>query len=135
MVTLDLKKIITKSELDYRVVAENLFPNNKFAKVALDRVVEGKAFLDTNQLVKLAMLVGAPTVDDLFKNNGWKVSASPKKIIFIQDDYRAELDTVNWTARIFKKDSLCYEEEIIVKKSLVLSEYTEELNKIILKIK
>jgi len=59
MKKIDLKKIIENAGLDIKETAQHLFPNNKYAKLALDRVIKGDAFLDTNQISKLSNSVAS----------------------------------------------------------------------------
>lgn len=56
----DLNEIIAKYNPDLRVLADTLFPNAKFAKMALDRVIKYQALLDTDQVIALAEFLNVP---------------------------------------------------------------------------
>jgi hypothetical protein len=133
MKTINLKEIIEKQNLDTKEVAEQLFPNNKYPKLALDRVLSGKAFLDTNQMSKLSMLTGIP-IEKLYSGSEWKPSNQKGIHKFTNGEYVAELDTKTWITKIYKNDSL-FHEAIISDGSIALSVYLSELTSIINKNK
>jgi hypothetical protein len=68
MRTIDVKEIIEKHQLDAKEVAQQLFPGNKYPKLALNRVMAGSAQLDANQMSKLALLIGVQ-VSDLYSGS------------------------------------------------------------------
>jgi len=125
----DLNKIIETKNLDKADIAKQLFPENLYPMKALTRILDGKANLDTVQLSRLAAITGL-TFEELYGKTKWKSKADNQNIIFEQEDYRAELNTKTWVTKVFHKGSLLHE-EILNKSSIPLSEYLEELNKII----
>ena len=133
MKTFDLKEIIEKQNLVVKEIAKQLFPNNKYPKLALDRVLSGKAFLDTNQVSKLSMMTGI-SVEELYSGGCWKASTSKDKLKFTSGNFTAELDTETWITKIYHKDSL-FHEAVIHNGSIALSEYLTKLTNIINKHK
>ena len=125
---INLKEILVASGLDMTDVAKHLFPTNKYPKLALDRIIDGKAFLDSHQLSKLASMTGM-TVSDLYGGQ-WKQTSKGDIITFTCYSYRAELNTTTWIVKIFDNNSL-FHESIIVSGSTVLSELIGKLNSII----
>jgi len=134
MQTLDLKKIIETYSLDTREVAEELFPKNKYPKLALDRVLKGESFLDTTQLSLLSQMTGVP-IQFLFSNGAWKVT-SPNKgtVVFESEGYRAELDLDKWITKVYHKETL-FHEQLLHKGAIPLSDYLEQINLLITKNK
>lgn len=124
-----LKEILDASGLDMTEVAKHLFPTNKYPKLALDRIIDGKAFLDSHQLSKLASMTGM-TVSELYGGQ-WKQTSKGDTITFTSDTYKAELNTKTWIIKIFDNDSL-FHESLIVSGSTVLSELIGKLNLIII---
>ena len=100
MKTVDLKNLIENYELDQKDIAKNLFPGNKYPTLALNRVLSGEAFLDTNQTSKLALIIGVP-IESLYESSKWKGKRIEATHVFTNDDYRAELDLKNLTTKIF----------------------------------
>lgn len=131
MSKIDVGRIIKKAGLDKKDVADQLFPDNKFSHLALRRVIIGNGLLNSEQISKLASLSGM-TVSELFGPTEWRNFAQEGKIIFENNDYRAELDTVAWTTKIFHKGSM-FHEEIIHSKMVPLTDYLQNLDTVIAK--
>ena len=129
MKTLDIVKIIETHDLDVYELAKQLFPTVKYPKLALRRIFRGEAFLDTNQLSRLALMLGVP-IEKLFTNHKWSVKPKKNILLFTSDDYAAELNTVTMTTNIFSKGSI-FHEEMIHGGSITLGKYLDNLNQII----
>lgn len=129
MKTINLKEIIEKQNLDVKEVAEQLFPSNKYPKLALNRVLAGEAFLDTNQVSKLSMLTGIP-IENLYSGAEWKATNEKGIHKFTNGDYVAELDTKTWITKIYHKGSM-FHEAIIHDGTIALSAYLSELTSLI----
>lgn len=129
MKTINLSEIIEKQNLDVKDVAEQLFPSNKYPKLALDRVLKGEAFLDTNQVSKLSMLTGIP-IEKLYSGAEWKGSNEKGVHKFTNGDYVAELDTKTWVTKLYCNGSL-FHESIIHNGTIALSAYLNELTSLI----
>jgi len=130
MNTIDLKSIIEAKELDVNVVAQQLFPTNQYARLALNRVMAGKAELDASQISKLALLANM-TISDLYNNGGWKADSVDGIHKFTNGDFIAELNTNTWVTKVFHKNSLIHE-SVIHSKNVPLNEYISTLNNLIL---
>jgi len=131
MKTLDLKSIIDRNNLEVKEVAVELFPNNKYAKLALDRIIKGEAFLDTNQLSRLSQMTGI-TINELFEGGKWKLKSDDTMMTFEYGDFRAELNTSTWETKVYHKNSI-FHESVLSKRTISLKEYLSELNKLITK--
>ena len=127
---IDLQSIIGTYRLDQKEIAESLFPGNKYPALALKRVLSGEAYLDTNQVSKLALTIGVP-IEKLFSGAEWKGYCKGSTHTFTNGEYKAELDTQTWTTKLFHKDSLLHE-EILHSGSTPLSEYLSKLDELIL---
>jgi len=126
MKTINLKEIIEKSNLDINDVAIQLFPGNKYARLALNRILSGKAVLDADQISKLSLLANIP-ISQLYEN--WKATYNGDKGVhtFTYGDFTAYLDTNKWVTRIFHKNSK-FHESFIHSGSIKLSEFLDNIN-------
>lgn len=129
MKPIDLRKIIEKNGLDESEVALHLFPDNKFAKKALTRVLKGESELSATQISKLAFLLGTD-INSLFDSNAWKFKTNKDLIFFEKEGWKAELNVKTWITKVYKNDSL-FHEEVLTKSSIKLSEYLKFLNNLI----
>ena len=114
---IDLAKIIIKYNLNTDNVAEALFPNNKYKKSALDRILKGKATLDTNQINILANMIGI-LPQELFMINNWKGEIKNNIIVFKQDEYIVKINYNGAFLNLYKDNVLVYQEINASNKSL-----------------
>lgn len=130
MSKIDLMAVMDKYKLDKKDLAVALFPSNKYASVALTRVLNGINLLDSEQLSKLASMAGV-SVDSLYTDRQWEQTSNKSgEIIFTKDDFRAVLNTDTWITKLYAKETLKHE-EVLSSKTVPLSEYLEKLNEII----
>lgn len=132
MNTIDVKGIIEAKGLDTQTVAQQLFPTNQYARLALNRVIQGKALLDSTQISKFALLAGM-TISELYNNGGWEAKSDAGIHTFTNGEFIAELNTNTWITKIFHNKSMIHE-SIIHAKDTPLSQYLEALNNVILNI-
>lgn len=130
MKKVNLQSIIENYELDPKEIAKDLFPDNKYPDLAMKRILSGEAYLDTNQVSKLALLIGVP-IETLYSGGQWKGKRVEATHIFSHGDYRAELNLENQTTKVFHKDSL-FHDEMLHSGSISISEYLEQLDNLIL---
>ena len=128
MKTIDLKSIIEAKGLDTAIVAQQLFPTNQYSRLALNRVMAGKAELDATQISKLSLLANM-TIDQLY-GTVWAVDSQKGIHKFTNGEFIAELDTNTWVTKIFHKRSMIHE-SVIHSSSVPLSKYIETLNQLI----
>jgi len=133
MSKIDLQQIMTRADLNKKEVAQQLFPKNIHPVLALNRVMAGEALLDADQISKLSLLVGVP-ISDLFKGSEWKAQTKEGNYYLSNGDFLAILDHPSGMTKLFHKDSLLHE-EILHSGLIVLSEYLEKLNTLILNYK
>jgi len=126
---LNIKQIIRKNKLDIVEISKQLFPNNKYSKRALDRVISGKAFLDTNQLSKLSLITGV-SIQDLYSESNWKITSDSDVVKFTLGEFTAVLDLEKNTTTLYKESSVI-NEVVLHSRSVPLSSYINDLNKII----
>lgn len=132
MQKIDLKKIIKQRELDVAQVASQLFPNNKYSRLALNRVMQGKALLDSAQISKLALIADLD-ISELYGIK-WKATTKGGIMTLTTGDYVAILDTRSWITKVLHKNSL-FHESIIHNGSTPLSLYLSKIGDIIEKHK
>lgn len=130
---IDLKKIVEKYELNVLELSKQLFPDNQYPRLALNRVIKGKALLDSNQLSKLALICNIP-VSDLYDGSEWKSKCKKGFITLTNDDFKAELNIKTGITKVFHKNSL-FHESIIHTGITYLSEYINKLESIVTKFK
>ncbi len=126
MKKIDLKKIIKVKNLNKKEVAAELFPANKFALLALDRVLAEKGVLDADQISRFSLYSGIP-IAELYSGADWSSTIKNGTHVLLKGDYRAELDTKTWTTRLFHNDSL-FHQFIIHSAGISLGDYIDTLN-------
>lgn len=125
-----LSQIIDDLKLDRNIVAQILFPGNKYPGFSLKRVEDGKSELTSSQLIQLAEYMDVP-IESLF-DESWKASYDGNFHDFTFGEYRARLNTDTWETKLFSGSYLIYE-GVIFKGSTPLREYFNKLNSLILK--
>lgn len=127
---INVAAIIEQYGLNKVTLASELFPDNKYASMALTRVIKGETFLNSEQLSLLANKLGV-SVDSLYSDKKWEIQSDKAGILkFENDEFTAELDTQTWITKVYKKGSLMHE-TVLHNGSLALSEYLEKLNNLI----
>jgi len=129
MKTIDVESIIKEANLSKVEVAIQLFPENKFPALALNRVMNQELPLDANQISKLSLLAGIP-IASMFSGESWKAELKGNVHTFTNGEYKAELDTDTWVTKVFHNNSRIHE-ELIHSKAIPLSEYLNKLDLII----
>lgn len=126
--TINLRELIEQRGLKTREVAEFLYPDNKFPRVALQRVLDGKALLNSEQVSRLAAWLGIST-DSLYKG-GWSSEFEGETCILTNGNYRAELSIRTGETKVFHLGAM-FHEIILHDPAISLSQYVELLNAII----
>ena len=129
MRTIDVEKIIKTKKLDKKELAQHLFPDNKYASLALNRVIKGDGFLDSNQISLLADLTGI-AIGNLYSGSEWDLKSIDGITILTAGSFVAELDTNTWITKVFDNGSL-FHESVIHAGITPLSVYLESLSQII----
>lgn len=130
----NLKSFIEAHDLDPNETARELFPGNAYPVMAMKRILQGHALLDTDQVSRLAAFAGVP-VSKVF-NNGWSVSTEgtpdTPKYILETEDWRAEIDRTTWMTTLFHKGSPV-QTKMISSPTVKLSELVSALDMEIIK--
>lgn len=126
MKKINLIKIIEAKKLDVKEIADQLFPNHKYPKMALDRVLSGDGVLDADQISRFSFYTGIP-IAELYEGAEWRSSITGHTHVLSNGDYVAQLDTETWTTKLYHRGSL-FHTFIIHNSSISLSEYIEKLN-------
>jgi hypothetical protein len=129
MKTIDVEKIIKTKKLDKKELAQQLFPGNKYASLALNRVIKGDGFLDSNQISLLSELTGI-AIGNLYSGNEWDLKNNKGLAVLTSGNFRAELDTKTWVTKVFDNDSLLHE-SVIHSGTTSLSAYLTQLSEIV----
>ena len=133
MSTFNLQNIIKKYNLDEGFLAEQLFPENKFPKLALTRICMGASHLNTEQVCKLAELLGV-VVSELFNECNWNKTISGNIIKFHRNNHRVELNLDTHVSEIFLSDKFVASEVLISDKNIKLSEYLKLVDETIINL-
>lgn len=133
MKTIDLSTVIEKTDVSKNELAKLLFPKHKYPGLAINSVLKGELKLDADQISILSSFTGIP-IENLFAIANWRMESQKDQIEFSNGDYKAILNTENWTTKIFCKESL-FHESVIHSGFTPLSEYFKKLNELILKHK
>lgn len=133
MKSIDLKKLIEDHNLDIVEVSMHLFPDRKFPRLALNRVISGESTLNADQISKLASMAGIE-IEKMFTPSGWITTPVDErnKMVFENGEYKAVLDTDKWTTTLLHKGSL-FHEEVLHPSTISLNDYLTRLNNLILK--
>jgi len=131
MAEVNLNHLIQKGFFSKRDLAEHLFPENNYPVDALDRILKGKAYLNTPQLSKLSALLDIP-VEELFNLGRWVSvpNKANKPMVFRKDGFEIHLDLKKWETKIFNRGSL-FHTTLIKDKSIELQEYFRKIDEII----
>ena len=116
--------------LDKREVADTLFPSNKFAIMALDRVLRGEAVLNADQISRLALFANV-SLSSLFTGEGWGCKSRGTMHTFTSGEFVAKVDMDSGVVEMFHKTTL-FHTVTLTSKSIELTELVEVLNKQIL---
>lgn len=127
--TFDINKVIERYKLDTNDVAEALFPHVRYKSLALNRVLRGEAFLDTEQIQALANLAGT-LVQDLFTFNDWKGSNENGCLTLTRDDYKVKIN-YNGTYVTILKGSRVIAQEITGPKHISVNDFISHINSLI----
>lgn len=133
MNTFNLQNIINKYNLDEDSLAKQLFPANKFPKLALSRVLTGISYLDTMQIERLREMLGT-SVSELFNDTTWNKTISGNIIKFHRNNHRVELNLDTLVSEIFLSDKLIAIETLISDRNIKLSEYLKLVDETIINL-
>lgn len=126
--TINLRELIEQRGLRLQEVAEFLFPDNRFPRAALNRVINGKTLLNSEQVSRLAAWLGV-SVDNLYKG-AWSSEFNGETCILTNGNYRAKLSVKTGETKVFHLGSL-FHETVLHDPAISLSKYIELLNTII----
>lgn len=118
----DIHRILEEYKPDMKELAKVLYPDNKLPERALDRVLSGEAFLDSNQITKLAAYLGV-FVSDLFAVNDWKGSwdRTANCPVFLKGRYKVML---NYNGAFLTT----YRDHVVIRREIRSSTDTRTLN-------
>ena len=127
--TFDIKKVIEHYKLDTNEVAEALFPHVRYKTLALNRVLKGEAFLDTQQIETLANLAGI-LIQDLFTFDSWKGGSEEGCLTFTRDNYKVKLN-YKGVFMTLTKGSQVIAQEITCPENISLNDFISHINSLI----
>lgn len=125
----NIKKIIEHYKLDTNEVAEALFPHVRYKTLALNRVLKEEAYLDTQQVEKLASLAGV-FVQDLFTFDEWKGGQEDKCITFVKGEYKVKLN-YNGVYMTLTKGPQIIAQELMCTKNISINDFISHINELI----
>ena len=121
---IDVEKFMTDHKLDKKKTAEALFPGNEFPRMALKRITDGKALLNSQQVSLLAAMAGID-VGSVY-SGGWEKTSGPDNFTLSQGPFKVVLDWETWVSRIFIDGTLLHK-EVLTKPTVPLSEYIKSV--------
>lgn len=131
---INLKSFMDAHKLDPAKTARELFPGNAYPVMAMKRILDGEALMDTDQVERLAAFAGVP-VSKVF-NNGWSFAADwgeDRKVYTLESDgWRAEIDRATWVTTLYHNGKAVHE-EVICSPTVTLSEMLSALELVIAK--
>lgn len=133
MQTIDLQKIIDAKGILIKDLGKALFPKTKYPYLAIRRVMQGKAFLNSAQVMHLSVVTEIP-VNFLFNFGKWELALQDKKMKAVSGEITAELNTQTWETQLFKNG----EKHLAPFKfahGVAISTYLEHVTNLILKNK
>jgi len=133
MQTIDLQKIIDAKGILIKDLGKALFPKTKYPYLAIRRVMQGKAFLSSAQVVKLSDFTQIP-VNFLFNFGKWELSLSKKTMKALSGEITAELNTETWETQLFKNGEK-HLDPFKFAHGVAISTYLEHVTNLILKNK
>ena len=125
----DLRKVIEVYKLDVNDVAEALFPHVRYKNLALNRVLKGEAFLDTQQIQILANLAGV-FIQDLFMLNKWRGKNENGYLTLCYGDYKVILN-YNGAFLTLIKNGHVQKQELINTKCITIDDFLTHINSLI----
>ena len=133
MQTIDLQKIIDAQGLLIKDLGKILFPKTKYPYLAIRRVMMGKAFLSSDQVIKLSEHTGIP-VNFLFNYGKWSIKLADNKMLASAGEITAELNTETWETQLFKNAEK-HLEPFKFAHGVAISTYLEHVTNLIIKNK
>lgn len=127
--TFDINKVIKNYKLDVNEVAEALFPHVRYKTLALNRVIKGEAFLDTEQIQTLANLAGV-LIQDLFTFGEWKGGKEDDCLIMTRGEYKVKLN-YKGVYMTLTKGSEVIKQELTSPKNISMDEFISHIDSLI----
>lgn len=128
----DINRVIERYSLDTEEVAKVLFPNVKYPKQALDRILKKESNLDTEQLTTLASYIGVLT-HELFTAGSvdeWKASSENSRLVFKKGEYKVLINYNDTFVSIYKGTELVHT-GVINKTGMSFDSFINYINNII----
>lgn len=122
----NLKRILEEYNIAEGDIAGLLFPNNRYPVQALKRILDGEAYLTTNQVEDLARHLGV-LVADLYNYDIWHGSHEKGVLTFNNGPYKACLNKELLT--IYKDNTVLTTD--IINTGMELKTFINHLNKLI----
>lgn len=122
MDVLNLNAIIESTGVDHADLADALFPKNKEPRQALYRVMRRDAYLNEEQISKLANFIGC-TVPELY-TKGEDLQYKDGKVFIDMGEISAILDPDTMKLQIRKKSEVIHD-TVIMKTTITVAELIE----------
>jgi hypothetical protein len=126
MQRIDVQRLADRAGMKLTDLAKELFPKNKYPKMAIDRIVSGESSLNEEQISKLASMLNT-SIAGLYSSTYWAQKYENGVHVFSRENYRAELNTNTNTTKIYHRDTL-YHEDIIHADNISVSAYLAMLD-------
>lgn len=125
----NINKVIECYKLDTAEVAEVLFPHVRYKTLALNRVLKGEAYLDTEQLKALADFIGI-LIQDLFAFDNWKGTHEDGCLTLIRGEYKVKLN-YKGVFMTLTKGSQLIKQELVGPKTISIDDFISHIDSLI----
>lgn len=129
MTHFDLNSIIKEYNLDTAQVASVLYPDVKYPKLAINRVIRGEVSITVEQLENLAKFLGVPP-SQLFTLGSWKDATKNGLLSFKKDNWLVTLSYNNTYLTVYKDNKAVYNSVFSIGEMSV-KEFTDYLDNLI----
>lgn len=130
MTTFDINKIISLYNLDVDQLAQVLFPDVKYPKIALGRILKGEADMSISRLEKLAAYIGVKP-SDLFLIDTWKDASENGYLMFKKGPFKAKVNYHGAFITLYKDGELV--EQVIPGSDMTVQDFVKFLDNLISK--
>ena len=135
MARLNLKDIITAYDLDFDILSILLFPDNKFPRTSLNRVLDEVSYLTSEQVFTLADFLGI-TIDELYMYSDWKQVPSKTNTVKLKfSAYTVMLNTLTGVTVVYENNKPLRSKKILTSKSMTMDEFLTEIDNYITELK
>ena len=130
MAHFDINRIIEQYKPDLEKLAAVLFPDVRYTRAALNRVINGTSLLDTEQIEALADYLGVLVQDLFIEKDDWHSDSENGSLVFIKEPYKAKLNFNGVYLTVYNNDEVI-KQELVNVPNMTVNDFIDYLNNII----